>query len=795
MSISHLPVASTSFIGRSQELEEIGVLLAEPNCRLLTLHGTGGIGKTRLALQAAADFASHFSDGVYFVGLASVGSVDLLPAAFISALQLTPFGSDDLRLHVVRYLSQKQMLLVVDNFEHLLEGVDFLSDILQAPTEVKLLVTSRERLNVQEEWVLTLEGLSFPRDKENTLESYSAVQLFSQRARQAQASFSLPQNSEAVKIICQQVEGMPLGLELAATWLRAMSCQQIAEMTSSADFLTTSLRNVPERHRSLRAVFEQSWRMLAENEQNVLMRVSVFRGGFDLQAAEEVVGATLPLLAGLVDKSLIRLSVNGRYDLHELLRQFAADRMSADESYTTANSHLVYFLKLAQQAQARQFGGEQTPWFDRLESDMDNLRAALAWSLESEETESGLRLVAALKWFFGWRSHWIEGVTWMERLLAAGSERFPPLRAEVLQCAGAIVGSFEDFTRSRMYLEDALAFFREANDPLNLAWTLSEMGFRLRPVETREQSTAWLDESLMLFQQIDDTMGITYGFLRRGWVALIWHDNDFARTMLDEALTRARAADDTITSALVSMLVGTIDLDQHNLAGAAAHFENTLALFEEAHSPIYVAFGRFHLGEVALATGNLALAQTLYEEALHKFRETMPNSLVIDAALAALATIARRNGALERATILLAVVEDGANKHSPLDSIFITFQNDITETRAQLGESAFAVAWAKGKAMTREQASAYALKKDTPPADSNGSVPRAAPLQPLLEALSEREREVLRLVAEGMSNAEIAYKLSLSVGTVKVHTRNIYGKLGVGNRTQAVAEARKFNLL
>lgn len=792
MSISHLPVSSTSFVGRSHELAEIGALLADPGCRLLTLHGAGGIGKTRLALQAAADFASHFSDGVYFVGLASVGSVDLLPAAFISALQLTPFGSNDLRLHVLRYLSQKQMLLVVDNFEHLLEGVNFLSDILQAATEVKLLVTSRERLNVQEEWALTLEGLSFPRGKENTLESYSAVQLFAQRARQAQSGFSLPQNSEAVKIICQQVEGMPLGLELAATWLRALSCQQIAEMTSSADFLTTSLRNVPERHRSLRAVFEQSWRMLGENEQNVLMRVSVFRGGFDLQAAEEVAGASLPLLVGLVDKSLIRLNVNGRYDLHELLRQFAADRMSADESYVTANRHLTYFLKLAQQAQAHQFGGEQTHWFDHLESHMDNLRAALKWSWESDETEAGLRLVAALKWFFGWRSHWIEGVAWMERLLAAGSERFPPLRAEVLQCAGALTGSFEDFPRSQAYLKDALAFFREANDPLNLAWTLSEMGFRLAPVEAYKQVTEWLDESLRLFQQIGDPMGITYGFLRRGWVTL-WDDYTFARAMLDEALVRARADDDKISIALVSMLVGMVELAQHDLAGAAAHFENMMVLFEDAHSPIYVAFGRFHLGEVALASGNFALAQTLYEDALYKFRETMLNSLVIDAALAALATIARRNGELERATILLAASEDGANKHDPLSTIFVTFHSDIADVQAQLGESAFAAVWAKGRAMTREQAAAYALQKDT--TTLNGTAPRATTPQPLIEALSEREREVLRLVAEGMSNAEIAYKLSLSVGTVKVHTRNIYGKLGVGSRTQAVAEAQRLDLL
>ncbi|MBZ0301236.1 MAG: AAA family ATPase, partial [Anaerolineae bacterium] len=330
MAIINLPPQPTSFIGREHEIAQLTALLADPNCRLLTLLGPGGIGKTRLSVQAATS-QTRFRDGVYFVPLAPLSSPDLLPTAIASALQIVLYDANSIQHELTNYLREKHMLLVLDNFEHLLDGVDLLTGILQAAPQIKFLVTSRERLNVLEEWVLLLEGLSFPDDRTNIpLESYSAVQLFTQRARQAQVNFSLDDNAQAVRQICQQVEGMPLGLELAATWLRVMSSQQIAEhMESSLGFLTTPVRNVAERHRSMRAVFEQSWKLLSAGEQDVLMRLSVFRGGFDLGAAGQFAGASLDILAALADKSLIRVNHDGRYDLHELLRQFAEQQLQA----------------------------------------------------------------------------------------------------------------------------------------------------------------------------------------------------------------------------------------------------------------------------------------------------------------------------------------------------------------------------------------------------------------------------------------------------------------------------------
>ena len=456
-----MPTPTTSFVGRSEELARIRDLLANPHCHLLTIIGPGGIGKTRLALQAAADQFSNFPDGIYFVPLAGVGSSDLIAAAIANALPASFSEAENLRDRVIRYLRRRQMLLLLDNFEHLLAGVDLLIDVLQAAPSVKLLVTSRERLNVQEEWALTLGGLTVPpKEATDPLENYSAVELFIERARQAQTNFALGAEAEAVRAICQRVEGMPLGLELAASWLRAMTCQQIAaQMDSSLDFLRTPLRNVPERHRSLRVMFEQSWRLLSADEQAVLMKLTVFRGGFGLEAAEAVAGASLSILAGLADKSLLRLNPSGRYDLHELLRQFAADKLAEIDGLAAAvnRRHLEYFSYLADEAEAHLYGPRKEAWFDRLEVEHDNLRAALAWTLRSKEAEAGLHLAGALGFFWEHRGYPHEGGEWLEKLLSIASDVPSATRAKALRVAGSLAGGLGNDDLGRTYCEESSA--------------------------------------------------------------------------------------------------------------------------------------------------------------------------------------------------------------------------------------------------------------------------------------------------------------------------------------------------
>ena len=384
----NLPHQSTAFIGRETELAEIDALLSDPTCRLLTLVGSGGIGKTRLALRAATDQLPQFAHGVYFVPLTPVDSADMIASAIASAIQLSFFGAEDLHTQVFDYLRDKHLLLLLDNFEHLLDGVDLLIAILKSAANVKLLVTSRERLNVREEWTLALRGLSFPEATADlALERYSAVQLFITRARQVQPIFSLAANAEAVQRICQRTEGMPLALELAATWLRVMSCAQIAvQMEANLSFLTTPLRNVAARHRSLRAVFEQSWKMLSKAEQDVLMRLTVFRGGFDLNAAEEIAEATLSHLASLADKSLLQVNAGGRYDLHELLRQYAEEYLTLSEDVDAVRAaHSAYYLNFLAQRDTDIKGSRQQVALHRVRIELDNVQAGLDWALSHQQ--------------------------------------------------------------------------------------------------------------------------------------------------------------------------------------------------------------------------------------------------------------------------------------------------------------------------------------------------------------------------------------------------------------------------
>lgn len=344
----NLPAQPTRFIGRQQELDQIGQQLATPDVRLLTILGPGGMGKTRLALETAAQALPAFADGVCFVPLAPVQEPERLAASILEALSV-PANVEDLVDSLGHYLRQKKLLLVLDNFEQLLPAAANLSRILSAAPWVKLLVTSRERLNLQEEWLYPLQGLTFPGgDGEKTgPATYSAPDLFAERMQQVQPGFSLSgENWEWTVRICRLVGGMPLGLELAASWGELLSCRQIAEeIERSLDFLESDARNLIDRHRSMRAVFASSWRRLSSQEQAVLRKLSIFRAGFEREAAEIVAGASLPLLLGLVRKSLLHRNGDGRFEVHELLRQFAAQQLvEADEEETVAAAHAAYYV-------------------------------------------------------------------------------------------------------------------------------------------------------------------------------------------------------------------------------------------------------------------------------------------------------------------------------------------------------------------------------------------------------------------------------------------------------------------
>lgn len=795
----NLPNQTTSFIGRSSERSEIAALLADPACRLLTLHGVGGIGKTRLALQAADHQLPNFAHGVYFVPLAPVNSRDLIPAAIASALDIVIMSSEDIRVQITRFLHDRQILLLIDNFEHLLDGVELLTDILQAAPNAKLLVTTRERLNIQEEWGFPLDGLRFPDDTSSApLTEFSAVQLFLQRARQAEPHFSLNENAEAVKTICQKVDGMPLALELAASWLRALTCAQIAErITQNTDFLTTTHRNIPERHRSLRSVFEQSWALLTPIEQQVLGQLSVFRGGFDLDAAERVTGATLPLLAGLVDKSLVRLNANGRYDLHELLRQFAAETLSADDLSAVMQRHFDFCLMLAEQSKANIYGRQQIYWLDRAEVELDNIRAALAWALRTGQAAKGLQLASPLRPFWEYRLHEIEGLNWLEQLLADAGDAPNPIRTKALLSISELAGMHMNVERARNAALEALKLATEANDRYSAAWALSTLGFWGSFYAPLEEHGKLLDESLAAFRELDDPYGLSHALRRRGDFAVDNQQYEIAHAVLNEALERSNSVGDKIGAAWSYIMLADVAwLNDHDAERSIDLYQSGISLFREIGDGGGVLHTLYRLARVHLEIVDNEQAESTAWKCLRELK-AMGHAggwyMIIREVVHSLGIIAMRRGNLERAATLMAIIEDFFQRTAAgTFGLGYRYTADIESLRARMGEPAFNAAWAAGKAMSRSQAVYFALQTESI-AETVAELPSSN--GNLIEPLSVREFEVLSQLAEGFTNAEIAYKLSISVATVKVHTRNIYGKLNVSNRTQAVTQAQKLKLL
>src|SRR5438128_7075965 len=386
--MKNLPLPRTSFVGRASELEAIDRLLEDPGCRLLTLVGPGGAGKTRLALEAAARRVDRYPHGVHFVPLASVASPEFLAPALAESIQFavdavhSGFSAQD---QLLDYLSERSTMLVLDNFEHLVDGAGFLSQIIERAPHVELLTTSRERLNVQSEWVFDVEGLGLA---ENGNGSASAVHLFGVRAAQVVPGFALDDAGYAQALrICRLVDGMPLGIELAASWASVLSCAEIAdEIEGNIDFLATSMRDVPERHRSLRAAIDQSWRLLTDEQRSAFSRLSVFRGSFDRSAAVAVTGADVRLLHELVAKSLLRRPDFGRFELHELLRQYAAEqlRLAPAEESDARERHAHHYAARLRDRETALMGPELAAARDELRGELDNLRAAVEWALAAD---------------------------------------------------------------------------------------------------------------------------------------------------------------------------------------------------------------------------------------------------------------------------------------------------------------------------------------------------------------------------------------------------------------------------
>ncbi len=628
----NLPVLPTPLIGRQHEVEELSQILRDPQCRLLTLVGPGGIGKTRLAIETASHMQAVFTDGVYFVPLASVNTTrfivpviaDALGFAFESASPADP------KTQLFSYLKEKQVLLLPDNLEHLLTepGIEMLAELLANASQVKLLVTSRESLGLQGEWVYEVQGLPIPESRyaEGCAQNTS-VELFLQRARRAHVRFNAtPEDFPAIVRICQLVDGMPLGIELAAAWVRTLSCYEIAqEIERGLDFLSISTYDIPVRHRSMRAVFDQSWRLLTEEERGVLLRLSVFQGGFRREAAEQVAEATLSVLSTLVTKSLIRRSGSGRFDLHELVRQFAIEQFAnlPEEHTATQARHGSYYMTWFSNEDKRLRSSAQREALTELTAEMDNFRAAWDWAVGHGRfalIEQTMRTFGMLYDTRGWLHEGLDYLGRAVRALETAHEQSPPDRTNQV-ALGHILGTrsllafrLAQHEQAQAMLERSLEILRPLNESRVLVESLTFLGTIIVVTGNYARALELFGEGLEIATAIDDRWFAAMCLTEQASVAMMIGKSENAHERLQSAVADWRAIGDPRFTAHGLYFLGLSALTLGRYDEARAALEESVALNSSVGA-------RWNLGSAYRGLGLVAQAQGEHIQAVEMFRK------------------------------------------------------------------------------------------------------------------------------------------------------------------------------
>ena len=761
---NNLPLDLSSFVGREKELAEVRRLMEE--ARLLTLTGTGGCGKTRLALAVAGELAEEFEDGVWFVELASLSDPSLVPQAVASVLGAREQPGRSLTETLSDHLRVRKLLLVLDNCEHLIVSCAALAEVLlRSCPELRILATSREALGIVGEFTWPVPPLSLPDlrrlpDRES-LAQYESTCLFVERAVAVKPSFVLTeQNAPAVAQVCYRLDGIPLALELAAARTKVLSVEQIADRLDDCfRLLAAGGRTAMPRHKTLHATMDWSHELLGAKEQVLFRRLSVFSGGFSLEAAETVCAGegieedeVLGLLSHLVDKSLVvarEEDGEARYRLLGTVRQYGREKLdeSGDE---VRRRHVEFYLALAEEAEPELKGELQVAWLERFEREHDNLRAAISWSLGRSNLQDAARLGWAL-WLFWWiRGHFAEGRRSMEEALSAeGNAAMPALaRAQALFVAGTMACGQGDHRSAEPLLEESAALFRELGDGRGVAYALGSAAVLAITQERYEQGIVYSEEATDLFLEVGDKWG--------------------AAPMLG------------------CSAVGWLNRRDHGRAKGLA--ERGLALCRETGDKHGTSIALGTLARVAQAERDHERARDLFEEGLTVSAE-LGNEADIVHCLEGLASIVGAEGRLVRAARLWGAAEALLER---IEAMY-TYVPDHSLHRSQVAarslidEAAWETAWAEGRAMSPEQAIEYAV--------DHSATSKPAAREPYPDGLSPREVEILRLVATGLTDAEVAKKLFISPRTVNWHLGSIYRKLGFHSRAEATRFAVEHRLL
>lgn len=630
----NLPRQLTPFVGRAAELAQIEELLANPMCAWLTLLGPGGIGKTRLALAAAYHQLTQFNDGVWFVTLAGITTVDLLPATIAQALGLALMPGE-VRRQLLNYLRNRQLLLVLDNFEHLLDGIELIEWLIQQAPGLKVLVTSRQRLHHQAEWVIEVGGLETPALVEpdqrtvDELATYSAVQLFIQAAQRTHTGFTLTSaNVAPICQICRAVAGMPLGIQLAASWVRGLPLATIgAEIRHNLDLGTPDPYGLPDRHRTLRAVIDSSWRRLTAPEQTLLAKLSIFRGSTDWAAAAQVAGATPLLLTQLVDRSLLTLDAHGRIMLHGLVQQFAAEQLQrlklAEE---TAAAHSRYYgAQLAEQA-ARLIGDQTAVILQQWDSELDNIRAAWQWAVQRAEATVIRQLAQPLNLYYDYRTLLQEGRQCFQQAAAAlqGTEPTPAneiARGMVLARYGLLLWRYGEMTVAEQVLQESRRLAKRHGVLAEEAYANYLLGYYYIGVRPAE-AIAYLQQALALAEAVAEHKLAVKVLYALGWYYLSTGETETSITTLQRSLALARALGDTRSVAHVLCYLGNGYIAANDYTQARQYQQEGLKLFQALGIQWGVAQAQYGLLHVAYAQGDYGEARQLCERTIPLYERT-----------------------------------------------------------------------------------------------------------------------------------------------------------------------------
>jgi predicted ATPase/DNA-binding CsgD family transcriptional regulator len=864
--IHNLPPSLTPLIGREQEVEAACALLRRPEVRLLTFVGTGGVGKTCLGLAVAQVLLDDFTDGVSFVSLAPVSDPTRIMAAIAQALSLWEVGDLPLEDQVRAALSDRHLLLLLDNFEHPLEAAPQLLVLLASCPRLSMLVTSRAALHLSGEQEFPVPPLALPDlahlPEPQALAQLAAVRLFVLRAQAVQPAFELTEaNAHTIADICVRLDGLPLALELAAARSKLLPPQALLKrLKHRLSVLTGGARDLPARQQALRNTLQWSYDLLSQEEKRLFRWLAVFVGGCTLEAAEVVcqvgqgdstqVFPVLERIASLLDKSLLQQTAHAgeepRLVMLETIREFALEQLHQQgEEEAARRAHARYYLRLIETAEPHLLDPDQLLWFARLEQDLDNLRTILqaAASGGAEEVELALRLAGALRLFWVGQGYLREGRDALERLLADTRAIAAPIRLKALNTLGVILWSQSDAHRLAQVADEALALARVQGD--HVALTIAMIQRATAMMLGRGDSTAaqaCLEEALTEARALGDHFILASALISLGRLAEYQRDAQRAVPWFEEGLALCRAAGEKMLLASVLMMFAQTELSLGHAARSQALLDESLSIFREIGNIPAIALIFNMLGRVALQQGeldkaeefltnsdrlacevgdqhNLALRSRLllaglaalqgdYATARLRYEEGLATALKLGhmnltaSGLKGLGCVAAAQGLHAWAAVLWGTAEPLRESRSvAIAPVF--YERMMVVVRSQLGEPAFEEAKAQGRALTAAQAlasrEAFTPQVPQPPQPAQaapGSFP-AAPTHPATSpaGLTLRENEVLRLLATGLTSAQIAEQLIISVLTVNGHIRSIYSKLGVTSRSAATRYAIEHKLV